>query len=168
MTRIRGFTRLAILISVVAVAVIGLAVVGSLRPSAQGRAPLPSADGPARVGIRYGQIPDSWGFKPRISAHRAIEIAKEVEGSSLLDPNAQITVKLVLFSDDAAYKENDQGERIFVFRDIPAWVVTFSNIKYPLPGGGSRRDAGPIDYLTQIHVAVDAISGKAIETYGWN
>ncbi len=168
MTHMRGFTHLAILISVVAIAFIGLAVARPFHLRAQGPAPLPPVDGPARVGIRYGQIPDNWGFKPKVSAQRAIEVAKGLEGSSLLDPNARVAVRLVLFSDDAAYKENDHGEKVFVFRDVPAWVVTFSNIKYPLPGSGSRRDAGPIDYLTQIHVAVDATSGNAMETYGWN
>lgn len=165
MRGIRRFSRITTWVIFLTVATISLSVLGLFRFNAQANEP-PDL-GPETMGIRYGA--PKVDFKPAISMEKAIEIAKGRVGWPLeplaVEKNIQIGANLVLFSDDEYYTENERGEKKYFYQDIPAWVVTFSNIKFYTPSGGRGND-GPT-YNTEINVAIDAVTGNVLEDYSY-
>lgn len=164
----RRFSRITTGLIFLIVATISLTVLGLLYFNAQANEP--PDDGPESMGIRYGT--PKVDFKPAISTEKAIEIAKARIGwpqePLTVEENIQIEANLVLFSNDQLCAENEGGEKNCFYQDIPAWVVTFSNIKFYLPsdGGRANKNLGPV-YNTEVHVAIDAVTGNVLELYSY-
>lgn len=168
MRAIRRFSRITTWLAFLTVATISLTILGLFYFNAQ--AVEPPDNGPESVGVRYKPV--NLDFKPAISTEKAIEIAKARIGwprePFTVEENIQIEANLVLFSDDQLCAENEGGEKKCFYQDIPAWVVTFSNIKFYLPSAGGRgnKNLGPL-YNTEVHVAIDAVTGDVLEDYSY-
>ena len=55
------------------------------------------------------------------------------------------------------------GKRHCSLARIPAWVVTFEGVNYPLAGSDS---AGP-EYAHEVHVVIDAQTGEDLELFSY-
>ncbi len=123
----------------------------------------PTSNSLASVGVRYGVVPAT--FRPTISEEQAVALARARVVSRLLEPNAAVKVEavLVLFSNDQYYTENERGEKTYHHQNIPAWVVTFRDVKFPM--NQPRGASGDALYNTEVSVAIDAVTGDVLELY---
>ncbi|MEW5829857.1 MAG: hypothetical protein AB1846_13275 [Chloroflexota bacterium] len=132
---------------------------GLLTGSAQkGNPPTPLAPDDvslASIGISYEQPVTP----PSISQIEAIKVAKRKLGYVAKQAD-EILANYVLFSDDQYYSEDETGQKIYRFQNVPAWVITFRGVSYNIARG---RGGNPTN--TEVHVVIDATTGEYMELF---
>jgi hypothetical protein len=108
------------------------------------------------IGLRFGTPKTA----PRLTRIPAIELAKGRVGAAA-DQAANVEARHVLFNNDHQYSEDVQGRRHYAVQNIPAWVVTFSGINFPLVG--ARGQAPIVNH--EVHVAIHAETGEFIQLF---
>ncbi|HPL30079.1 MAG TPA: hypothetical protein PLG21_18685 [Anaerolineae bacterium] len=123
----------------------------------------PAGNSLASVGVRYGATPCT--FQPTISKEQAIALAQARVVPRLLESNVdgKVEAALVLFSNDQYHTENERGEKTYHHQNIPAWVVTFRDVKFPM--SAPRGTTGGPLYNAEVNVAIDAVAGSVLELY---
>lgn len=155
--------RLKYMVGLAVVLVAAFVVYGSIRvaahPPAQPIQPQQAGRGPEVVGVRY----EALKALPAIAKEKAIQVATEQLGPTLSARATQIEATAVLFSDDQYFDTDATGTKHFYYQHVPAWVVTFRGVAFPL-SGGPRGDNYP-DTNNEVQVVINATTGEYMELY---
>lgn len=107
---------------------------------------------------------------PAITEAEAIAIAQQAFAAEPASAGASVLVeaRYVLFTEAAP---PEHPENLAVLTNVPAWVVTFKNVKVPTSGGPRYRAeeqaqiAPPVCENTEWNVVIDAQTGEVLRGF---
>jgi hypothetical protein len=112
--------------------------------------PIPSVSIPSRLQLHVAPAPG--GVTPDVSVTEAVAAARASHGSRTSGPDVGVTgASLVILTDSS-------------FRDRLVWMVILSGVSFPAMNG---PPSGPPRLEHHILVAVDATTGRWLESYGY-
>jgi hypothetical protein len=113
---------------------------------------------------------------PTISAGEAVQIAIDTRvGPTVAAQATGVSRHFALFGDDdypgapsgghsrCSLVADASSERHCSLARVPAWVVTFEGVNYPLSGPSSAGTA----FAHEVHVVIDAQTGNDIELFAY-
>ena len=165
----KRYLRLLVVALVVVLAVASLAVYGLTRSNAQIDEEQQIYDG---FGIRYSAPPE--GMRPAISEADAITKAlKEAIPQVSVQPDTPIEARFVIYNDDVACELADPDAAhsecvTYLYQDIPAWIVTVRDIQFfGMAGSSKYANEHELEYNSEVHVAINAMTGEIITVYSF-
>jgi hypothetical protein len=101
---------------------------------------------------------------PAISAHEAMDLAREYAGVLALTPE-DVSVQYVTFTDTRRGTADANGTVTPAFKDVRAWIIRFRGVPQPVFGRGGAGSA-PLP-AQELNVVVDAITGSYLEMFSF-
>ena len=109
------------------------------------------------------------GSPALIPASSALDEAKAATGL-LTNSATRATAFFTLFTDTMYATRDSTGQMQPQFVKVPAWVITFTGISRASDGPppiGANTSAASVQYSQELHVAINAVTGKYMEEYSY-
>jgi hypothetical protein len=120
-----------------------------------------TGSGPTEIGIRY----ETPNVPPVITEAQAIQAARDRK-PGLADQATSIATRYVLFTDEQRFTQDAAGNKHYALQRVPAWVVTFSGVNFPLVGGPRGSSPTP-RFNHEVNVVIDARTGGYLELFSY-
>jgi len=153
--------------------VLGLSIAGPRLVSAQSvhRSPaapavqtaLPSADELTNLKDRFGVVLAQVTAPSAITQDQGVAAAQKWLGRVYAPQATGIRVAHVLLTDMIRQKKDEQGNSLPANDHTSAWLISFSGMQFPAPGGPLKS---PAYFYQDVYVAIDAQTGAFIEGWG--